>query len=64
MVLLQPVNDPQIEVGDDYGWRRVVSGRFAIGPIPGTRFTCVYEPLVKDLAAQIRKWMDDGISDT
>ena len=43
---------------------RVVSGRFAIGPIPGTRFTCVYEPLVQDLAAQIRKWMDDGISNT
>jgi thioesterase domain-containing protein len=63
VVLLQPVEDPAITVGDDYGWRAVVSGRFAIAPIPGTRFTSVYEPLVSDMAAQIRKWMDDGFSD-
>ena len=31
--------------------------------VPGTRFTSVYEPLVSDMAAQIRKWMDDGFSD-
>ena len=63
LVLLQPVEDPEITPGDDYGWRRVVSGRFAIAPIPGTRFTSIYEPLVSDMAAQMRRWMDRGFTD-
>jgi thioesterase domain-containing protein/acyl carrier protein len=60
VVLLQPVDDPEITPGDDFGWRSVVTGNFAIAPLPGTRFTCVYEPLVAEMAAQIRRWMDHG----
>ena len=63
VVLLQPVDDPEITPGDDHGWRSVVSGRFAVAPISGTRFTSVYEPMVGVMAAQMRKWMDDGFSD-
>jgi hypothetical protein len=40
----------------------VVTGRFAIGAIPGTRFTSVYEPLVAGMAAQIRRWTDHGFA--
>ncbi|MFD0746131.1 thioesterase domain-containing protein [Phytohabitans flavus] len=60
VVLLQPAEDPEITPGDDFGWRAVVSGRFAIAPIPGTRFTSVYEPLVAGMADQIRRWTDNG----
>jgi thioesterase domain-containing protein len=63
VVLLQPTEDPEITPGDDFGWRKVVTGRFAIAPIRGTRFTSVYEPLVDDMAAQIRRWMDHGFTD-
>jgi amino acid adenylation domain-containing protein len=63
VVLLQPAEDPEITPGDDFGWRKVVAGRFAIAPIRGTRFTSVYEPLVDDMAAQIRRWMDHGFTD-
>jgi len=63
VVLLQPAEDPAITPGDDFGWRNVVAGRFAIAPIPGTRFTSVYEPLVADMATQMRRWMDHGFAD-
>jgi thioesterase domain-containing protein/acyl carrier protein len=63
VVLLQPAEDPAITPGDDFGWRKVVAGRFAIAPIPGTRFTSVYEPLVADMATQMRRWMDHGFAD-
>jgi thioesterase domain-containing protein len=62
VVLLQPTEDPEITPGDDFGWRTVVTGRFAIGPLPGTRFTSVYEPLVADMADQIRRWTDHGFT--
>jgi thioesterase domain-containing protein len=58
VVLLQPVEDPEITPGDDFGWRDVVTGRFEVAPIPGTRFTSVYEPLVAEMAAQMRRWID------
>ncbi len=63
VVLLQPTEDPEITPGDDYGWRKVAAGRFAIAPIRGTRITSAYEPLVDDMAAQIRRWMDHGFAD-
>jgi thioesterase domain-containing protein len=62
VVLLQPTEDPEITPGDNFGWRCVVTGRFAIAPIPGTRFTSVYEPLVAGMAAQIRRWTDHGFT--
>ncbi len=62
VVLLQPVDDPEITPGDDFGWRDVVTGNFAVAPIPGTRFTSVYEPLVAEMAAQMRRWMDRGFT--
>jgi thioesterase domain-containing protein len=58
VVLLLPADDPAVRPGDDLGWRNVVTGRFQIGEIPGTRFTCVYEPLVAHLATDLRSWTD------
>jgi thioesterase domain-containing protein len=64
VLYLQPVDDPEVDFGDDGGWREIVTGRFALAPVPGTRFTTIYEPLVGEMANQIRRWMDNGFEDT
>lgn len=62
VLYLQPTADPELVYGDDHGWRDVVTGKFEIAPIPGTRFTTIYEPLVAEMANQIRRWMDHGFT--
>jgi amino acid adenylation domain-containing protein len=64
VLYLQPADDPDLIFGADEGWRDIVTGHFALAPVPGTRFTTVYEPLVAKMADQIRRWMDHGFTDT
>ncbi|MFC4590805.1 amino acid adenylation domain-containing protein [Sphaerisporangium corydalis] len=47
---------------DHMGWRSVVTGRLRISPILGERFTVMYEPLVADAAAELRRCMDHGVT--
>ncbi|WP_239131204.1 thioesterase domain-containing protein, partial [Planobispora takensis] len=46
---------------EDGRWSSVVKGGFAHAQIPEERVPILYEPLVADAAANIRKWMDHGI---
>ncbi|MEU1844747.1 amino acid adenylation domain-containing protein [Micromonospora sediminicola] len=63
VVLFMPSEDHDVTPDRDYGWRDLVTGRFAVQPIPGTRFTAVYEPYVSQMAAQMRRWMHHGQPD-
>ena len=61
VVLLLPSDDDEIAPGDDFGWGEVITGEFHIGWIPGNRLTAFYEPQVAGMAAEIKKWIDNGI---
>jgi len=61
VVLLLPSGDDEIAPDDDFGCGEVITGEFRIGWIPGNRLTAFYEPQVAGMAAEIRKWIDNGL---
>ncbi|MFG2078072.1 amino acid adenylation domain-containing protein [Nonomuraea maritima] len=58
-VLLIPEED-DAPADEDYGWRPIVPG-LDTGPIPGARFSALYEPYVTRTAHEWRRWMDRGL---
>ncbi|MEU7004860.1 thioesterase domain-containing protein, partial [Nonomuraea sp. NPDC046570] len=58
-VLLIPEED-NAPPEEDFGWRAVIPG-LETGPIPGARFSSLYEPFVSRTALEWKRWMDRGL---